>query len=699
MKRLTLIRVGLLITFTQLVQLTNSFSCDRCRDADICDTVTGVFRVTGLGKGYHPVVTVPRGACYVNITELGKSSNVLALKDIGRNQYILNGYWKMDKAGTYGGVGTTFVYGKSDRGCPGECLREHGPTLGTALVQLLYLDHNPGISYTFKIAKHFIGGPEVTTSIPWEATFRHPMADRSELRETGVGYQDIPRQGTSTQSTIGGFPKFIPIPGHRGVYHRGPIFSSDFTHRRKAVDRSRDRITFRGNSRRQSLTDVTYSRGIDDDTVRRNSVDFGSDHIDSRLSIGAGTDIYGSGEDPLIPLEEYVWRLSDNGDCSRPCGGGIFEQVYKCFNTATLDIVEESNCDNSSKPESHFVVCNAEPCTPTWHTSEWSTCSAHCGEGYQTRTVTCSQRISATDTQPLDDMYCTSQKPASQKQCYAGSCYRWVSGSWGDCSKKCGIGLRRRLVQCRDDAGRVVSRDYCDQSEPKSEESCDMGSCVGQWYHSNWDDKCSVACGTGVLRRRVYCATTSGQLLHDENCDVTYKPETEKPCISQTLCGNGTWFTGPWSQCSTSCGDGIQSRHVVCMVLSRNQMAPAADSECDVGAKPRDRKNCRERDCGYLWLRSEWSECSKTCGGGWKTRSVKCVDDRMDSSALCREEERPSESDSCNTTKCLESKEDKDNSCSDKYPNCAVVVQANLCRYPYYQRKCCQSCSSQGPRP
>jgi len=31
--------------------------------------------------------------------------------------------------------------------------------------------------------------------------------------------------------------------------------------------------------------------------------------------------------------------------------------------------------------------------------------------------------------------------------------------------------------------------------------------------------------------------------------------------------------------------------------------------------------------------------------------------------------------------------------CSDKYPNCGVVVGANLCRYPYYQRKCCRSCS------
>ncbi|CAL8351172.1 unnamed protein product [Boreogadus saida] len=40
----------------------------------------------------------------------------------------------------------------------------------------------------------------------------------------------------------------------------------------------------------------------------------------------------------------------------------------------------------------------------------------------------------------------------------------------------------------------------------------------------------------------------------------------------------------------------------------------------------------------------------------------------------------------------------EDSSCRDQYHNCAVVVQARLCVYPYYRGACCASCSK-APKP
>ena len=49
---------------------------------------------------------------------------------------MLNGMWKMDRAGMYDAGGVRFRYSKSEGACPGECLYAIGPTLGTVTVQV-----------------------------------------------------------------------------------------------------------------------------------------------------------------------------------------------------------------------------------------------------------------------------------------------------------------------------------------------------------------------------------------------------------------------------------------------------------------------------------------------------------------------------------------------------------------------------------
>ncbi|XP_032888273.1 A disintegrin and metalloproteinase with thrombospondin motifs 1 isoform X1 [Amblyraja radiata] len=79
------------------------------------------------------------------------------------------------------------------------------------------------------------------------------------------------------------------------------------------------------------------------------------------------------------------------------------------------------------------------------------------------------------------------------------------------------------------------------------------------------------------------------------------------------------WVIGEWGECSKSCGLGLQRRAVEC---ADRQGAPAAD--CERELKPDDLRLCADVPCPR-WLLGEWSPCSKTCGKGFRKRSLRCV--------------------------------------------------------------------------
>src|SRR3989339_589066 len=53
-----------------------------------------------------------------------------------------------------------------------------------------------------------------------------------------------------------------------------------------------------------------------------------------------------------------------------------------------------------------------------WTPSAWGGCSADCGGGTQTRTVSCTRG----DGTPLNEIYCTDTKPALSQACNTGDC-------------------------------------------------------------------------------------------------------------------------------------------------------------------------------------------------------------------------------------------------------------------------------------
>lgn len=71
------------------------------------------------------------------------------------------------------------------------------------------------------------------------------------------------------------------------------------------------------------------------------------------------------------------------------------------------------------------------------------------------------------------------------------------------------------------------------------------------------------------------------------------------------------WETSGWSECSRTCGEGVQYRTVRCWkMLSPGLDSSVYDSLCLSHNlhKPANRKVCHGQSCGPQWEVSEWSE-------------------------------------------------------------------------------------------
>ncbi|KAF6117232.1 ADAM metallopeptidase with thrombospondin type 1 motif 20 [Phyllostomus discolor] len=213
-------------------------------------------------------------------------------------------------------------------------------------------------------------------------------------------------------------------------------------------------------------------------------------------------------------------------------------------------------------------------------------------------------------------------------------------GPWQDCTRMC-QGLHRRKITCiRKSDLTVVSDQRCDHLPlPLSvTERCNT-DCELRW-HIIGKSECSSHCGQGHRSLDVHCMRYSlhkGQTapVDDRHCSDQLKPPVREPCHG--ACVLARWHYSEWSQCSRSCGGGERSRESYCMNNFGHRLA---DRECQ--ERPQGTiENCNEFSCPS-WATSEWSECLVTCGKGTKQRQVWCElnEDRL-SDGFCDPSTKP----------------------------------------------------------
>ncbi|XP_023668262.2 LOW QUALITY PROTEIN: thrombospondin type-1 domain-containing protein 4 [Paramormyrops kingsleyae] len=402
----------------------------------------------------------------------------------------------------------------------------------------------------------------------------------------------------------------------------------------------------------------------------------------------------GDGSDGQLhpdPLPPYGWRPIGTTTCSATCGTGRRQVVFGCVEQPTQTAVPADFCESAQDPASQEEECNLQPCPTFWDVGEWSECSKTCGPGLQHRQVLCRERFGNLSAASVAPRHCGHlDQPETVVSCQLKICSEWqVRSEWTSCSVPCGVGQRTRDVRCVDNLGDVVVDEECNMNlRPDDVQNCDTGPCTRSWFFSPWSERCSTECGEGSRSRSVVCLTNHISSLPLDSCGDE-RPEERTSCHMGPCQNKPEWYTGPWGQCSAECGDGMQSRHVVCLLHGDSGLEVTASSNCSHLPRPPASQPCRLKKCGPAWYVTEWSACSRSCEGGYRVREVRCLGDDMNPSEGCDPSIVPEDREPCNEQPCTP---EIDMNCQDLYYNCNVVVQARLCVYAYYRTACCASC-------
>ncbi|XP_037550345.1 A disintegrin and metalloproteinase with thrombospondin motifs 7 [Nematolebias whitei] len=171
------------------------------------------------------------------------------------------------------------------------------------------------------------------------------------------------------------------------------------------------------------------------------------------------------------------------------------------------------------------------------------------------------------------------------------------------------------------------------------------------WKYGSWSE-CSVTCGTGVQRQTVYCVEKMTGLAEERLCDPSTRPDDNHTSCTKDPCP-ATWWVGDWQKCSASCGSlGLAKRIVLCIqAVSADRQKALHPSNCEHLPKPESISACNTHTpCQADWVTGSWSMCSQTCGTGFRYRNVTCSNTSVD----CDPQNKPFAVTACHIQVCTQ---------------------------------------------
>ncbi|XP_017515524.3 ADAMTS-like protein 1 isoform X2 [Manis javanica] len=247
--------------------------------------------------------------------------------------------------------------------------------------------------------------------------------------------------------------------------------------------------------------------------------------------------------------ELYDWEYEGFTKCSESCGGGLQEAVVSCLNKQTREPAEENLCVTSRRPPQLLKSCSLDPCPSRWEIGRWSPCSLTCGVGLQTRDVFCSHLLSreTNETVILADELCHQPKPSAVQACNRFNCPpAWYPAQWQPCSRTCGGGIQKREVLCKqrmaDGSFLELPETFCSASKLASQQACRKNDCPSEWLLSDWTE-CSTSCGEGTQTRSAICRkvlkTGVSAIVNSSLCPPLLFSSSIRPCMLATCARPG----------------------------------------------------------------------------------------------------------------------------------------------------------------
>ncbi|XP_062508274.1 SCO-spondin-like [Corticium candelabrum] len=372
---------------------------------------------------------------------------------------------------------------------------------------------------------------------------------------------------------------------------------------------------------------------------------------------------------------------TDFTDCPKSCGGSRYLRTRKCDSPPPKHGgFPCSGDDRESKP------CNTRQCPVNggWsYWTEWSHCSTTCDRGGRNRSRVCNDpepRYNGTECPglatewqpcpgprdcPMDGRWspwsafssctktceggtkerfreCNNPQPrhggsycsgvaretseCNKQPCPVNGGWTWWS-IWSSCSLTCEGGKQNRTRQCTNPLPRYGGLG-CPGPNVDIQE-CAYVNCPvnGNWGNWNaWSD-CSESC-KGGRRSRTRSCNNPAPNFGGKSCDDPSTAAEEEPCNTQKCPVHGHWGTwGEWmpSCIQENCEDSIQKRRREC-----DSPVPAYNGRLCSG-NGTDTRPCGGLLCPVNGSWSEWSnftQCTKTCGGGQQTKFRRCDNPR-----------------------------------------------------------------------
>uniref|UniRef100_A0A4W3IYR2 Thrombospondin type 1 domain containing 4 n=1 Tax=Callorhinchus milii TaxID=7868 RepID=A0A4W3IYR2_CALMI len=538
--------------------------CGMCGgDNTSCKVVSGIFKDSLSSVGYHKIIEIPEGATKINVTEMAKSRNYLALRcRSGRS--VINGNWAIDRPGKYEGGGTMFTYKRPNeiRSTAGESFSAEGPTNEALDVFMIYQQSNPGVQYEYILPNVNVVSPLLPPSIRPDSLLcvllqGEPLNGQLDVTENYPGYENghfQPGRGPPPEQPT------------RREYNWKQVGTTECS----ATCGRGSRYTVFRCVNRNSHQEV--SDGLCDASMKPSSEE----------------------EACNINACPAFWDIGEWSECSKTCGLGMQHRQILCrqvYANRTI-AVQPHRCQHLEKPET-TTTCQMKICSEWQIRSEWSSCSVPCGIGQRSRDVKCVSNLGDI----VDDEECNMKlRPDDFENCDMGTCAKsWFFSDWSDrCSAECGEGVRTRNIICLTNHISSLPLEGCGNERPPDTQACNSASCEShtEWYTGRWS-QCSAECGRGTEHRDVTCIRkTEGifTVVDSFECASQDRPPSRQSCFLKA-CGT-KWFYTEWSTCSKSCEGGFRVREVRCLT---DDMIPR--DHCDHNQKPEEHQSCNNEPC------------------------------------------------------------------------------------------------------